>query len=182
MITDEHVPAKDGVSFGPFRLRLSERLLEKDGVPVQLSARALDILAALVERAGEVIGKKELIARVWSDATVDEGALRFHMSVLRKVLGDGQAGARYITTLSGRGYSFVSLVSRSTGPVPIAVEAPAAERAHHLPARLTRMVGRDETIQSVTRQLIADRFISIVGPGGIGKTAVAVSVGHMMLG
>src|SRR3954451_23560169 len=112
MTTDQHV--RDEVAFGPFRLRLSERLLEKDGAPVQLSPRALEILAALIERAGEPVGKKELIARVWSDATVDEGALPFHMSVLRKALGDGQAGARYITTLSGRGYSFVSPVSRST--------------------------------------------------------------------
>ena len=128
--------------------------------------------------------------RVWSDATVDEGALRFHMSMLRKALGDGQAGARYITTLSGRGYSFVAPVLRSRGQAPIQVEghvespveSPAVERAHHLPARLTRMVGRDETIAAITRQLMVDRFISVVGPGGIGKTAVAVSVGHAMLG
>src|SRR5690348_14201708 len=77
-------PAKDVISFGPFRLSPSARLLEKDGVPVQLGGRALDLLIALVEQAGEVVSKADLFAKVWANVTVDEGSLRFHIAALRK--------------------------------------------------------------------------------------------------
>src|SRR5215510_10818925 len=106
--------AKDGLSFGPFNLLVSERLLTKGGAPVELGGRALDILIALISRPNEVVSKKDLMARVWPDVTVDEGSLRFHMTGLRKALGDGKDGARYITTLAGRGYCFVAPVSRAS--------------------------------------------------------------------
>ena len=95
--------ASDGLSFGPFNLVASERLLTRGGVPVDLGARALDILIALISAPNEVVTKKDLMSRVWPDVTVEEGSLRFHMAGLRKALGDGQDGARYITTLAGRG-------------------------------------------------------------------------------
>src|SRR5882724_7252399 len=114
---------KDAMSFGPFSLVASERLLTKEGAPVELGARALDILIALVCRPNEVISKKDLMSRIWPDVTVEESSLRFHMSSLRKALGDGKDGARYITTIAGRGYCFVAPTSRTSGPregVPIA--------------------------------------------------------------
>src|SRR5262249_29947835 len=106
-------PSRDVLSFGPFRLAPGERLLTREGAPVELGARALDILIALVSRHNEVIGKKELLSHVWPDVTVGEDNLRVHMASLRKALGDGKDGARYITTLAGRGYCFVAPVSRS---------------------------------------------------------------------
>ena len=99
---------KDELSFGPFRLIVSERLLTRKGVPVELGARALDILIALVSTPNEVINKKNLMSRVWPDVVVEEGSLRFHMASLRKVLGDGQDGARFITTIPGRGSTTIS--------------------------------------------------------------------------
>src|SRR5580700_11916655 len=104
--------AKDVVSFGPFSLVASERLLTREGAAVELGARALDILIALVSRPNEVVGKKELLARVWPDVTVEENSLRFHIAGLRKALGDGKDGARYISTLAGRGYCFVASIKR----------------------------------------------------------------------
>src|SRR5215831_16956300 len=101
---------REGMSFGPYNLLARERLLTRDGAPVELGARAFDILIALVSRPNEVISKKELLSRVWSDVTVEESSLRFHMVSLRKALGDGKNGARYITTLAGRGYCFVARV------------------------------------------------------------------------
>src|SRR5215212_8772324 len=109
---------KDGLTFGPFKLLLSERLLTKEGVPVALGARALDLLIALISTPNEVVNKKDLMSRVWPDVTVEEGSLRFHMTGLRKALGDGKDGARYITTLAGRGYCFVAPVS--VAPTPAA--------------------------------------------------------------
>src|SRR5258708_21230101 len=105
---------KAGLWFGPFNLLVGERLLTKGGAPVELGARALDILTVLVSTPNEVVSKKELMARVWPDVRVEEGSLRFHMAGLRKALGDGLGGARYITTLAGRGYCFVAPVSRSS--------------------------------------------------------------------
>jgi DNA-binding winged helix-turn-helix (wHTH) protein len=98
------------VSFGPFCLFSAERQLKKGDEPLQLGGRALDTLIALVERAGEVVTQRELISRVWPDVTVEEANLRVHIANLRKALGDGYEGARYIVTVPGRGYSFVAPV------------------------------------------------------------------------
>src|SRR5258705_11502567 len=98
--------AQDLICFGPFRLSTTERLLERGGEPVQLGSRALDILIVLVERPAEVVSKKELIAKVWPDLVVDEGSLRYHILALRKALGQGRSGIRYVTNVSGAGYRF----------------------------------------------------------------------------
>lgn len=173
---------RDVLSFGPFSLVTSERLLTKDGVPVELGARTLDTLIALVSRPNEVVGKRELIARVWPDVIVEEGSLRFHIASLRQVLGDGQDGARYIATLAGRGYCFVAPVSRSIdrakGYATIAAPVPGA---NYLPGRLMRMVGRTEGAVLVSTELAASRFVTIVGSGGVGKTTLAVAVAHDLL-
>lgn len=171
----------DGLSFGPFNLLVKERLLTKGGVPVELGARALDILIVLTSTPNEIVSKKNLMSRVWPDVIVEEGSLRFHINGLRKALGDGQGDARYITTLPGRGYCFVAPVSRPDHP---RVEAPAiAGHFPHanLPNRLGRMVGRDEDVVRLSAQLNASRFVSIVGAGGVGKTTVAIAVGHHLI-
>lgn len=171
-------PVQDVFSFGPFRLAMGERLLTRDGAPVDLGARALDILAALVAHPNEPVGKRELMAEVWPDVTVEEGSLRFHIVALRKALGDGQDGARYITTLPGRGYCFVAPVVRSGGA---ANGAASFTGATFLPARLVRMVGREDSVRALSAQLVASRFVTIVGPGGVGKTTVAAAVAHDLL-
>jgi predicted ATPase/DNA-binding winged helix-turn-helix (wHTH) protein len=174
MIEDGSPPVRDVISFGPFRLIIAERLLEKDGTPLHIGGRALDLLIVLVEHAGKVVGKQELVSRIWPDVIVDESSLRFHMAALRKALGDGQAGARYLSTSTGRGYSFVASISRSEPTRAVTVQAD--DRPRRLPARLMRMVGRDEIIDTIWTQLNARRFVSIVGTGGIGKTTVAAAV------
>src|ERR1700740_3571878 len=173
---------KDVLSFGPFSLFAAERLLKKGGEPVPLGGRALDILIALAERAGEVVTRKELISTVWPDVSVEEANLRFQLAALRKALGDGRDGARYISNISGRGYCFVAPVTRLTTASRVPVTAIAAtERVQGLPPRPARMVGRDDTVRSLAQQLQMWRFVSIVGPGGIGKTTVAISVAHRLI-
>jgi predicted ATPase/DNA-binding winged helix-turn-helix (wHTH) protein len=172
--------SQDVICFGPFRLSTTERLLEKGGEPVQLGSRALDILIALVERPAEVVSKKELIARVWPDLVVDEGSLRFHILALRKALGQGRSSTRYVTNVSGRGYCFVAPISRAASP-PALLSNSLAHSPVGLPLSPTRMVGRDETVQLISEELTARRFLTIVGPGGIGKTTVAIAVSRSML-
>ena len=97
-------------AFGPFRLSPSQRLLLESERPVRLGSRALDMLTLLVEHAGAVVGKAELMSRVWPTNVVEEAALRVHMAALRKILGDGRPDRRFIATVPQRGYSFVAPV------------------------------------------------------------------------
>ena len=173
---------KDAFSFGPFSLFAAERLLKKADEPIPLGGRALDVLIALVERAGEVVTHKELISGVWPDLTVEDANLRAHIAVLRKALGDGRDGARYVTNISGRGYCFVAPVTRSSARQTVPVTGiTTTERVQNLPPRLTRMVGRDDTVRALAQQVRVWRFVSIVGPGGVGKTTVAISVAHTLV-
>src|SRR5258708_31128998 len=145
------------IAFGHFRLRAAERLLERGGVRLKLGSRALDILIALVERAPEVVGKRELLARVWPGLVVDEGSLRFHIAALRKVLGDGQSGVRYVINAAGRGYCSAAPILRpGTGPAP--AESLRAERI--APLRHHRHDG--EAIAALP-EAIAHDFNNIIG-------------------
>ena len=104
-------------SFGPFRLFPCQRLLLEGNRKIQIGSRAFDILTTLVERAGEVVGKDELIARVWPKVFVDDSNLKSQVSALRRALGESHTGRCYIVTIPGRGYNFVAPVSLAEGPV-----------------------------------------------------------------
>src|SRR5271168_1068938 len=164
----------DVLSFGPFGLFPAERLLKKADKPIALGGRALDILIALVERAGEVVTNKELISAVWPDVVVEKGNLRFQMTTLRKTLGDGQAGARYISNVAGRGYCFVGTMLEARAPTSTPITIPPPGRVQTIPAPDPRMVGRAEVVRGLAAQLPVRRCITLVGPGGIGKTTVAL--------
>lgn len=178
----DHDPghADEVLCFGAFRFFPRTRLLELSGAPLPLGGRALDILAVLLARAGEVVSQRELVSQVWPGLTVDPSNLRVHLVALRKALGDGRGGARYIATVAGRGYCFVGQVARETA-ARATVDHAASIPPHGLPARLTRMIGREDSVQAVTALLMSQRFVTIAGPGGIGKTTVAVAAGHRLL-
>ncbi len=183
-VTDDfHAVTMNGqeISFGPFRLLADQRLLLEGDRPVRLGSRAFDILVALVERPGEVLGKEQLIARAWPQTFVEEANLKIQVSALRRALGDGQGGNRYVLTVPGRGYNFVAPVRReetlraaSAPPVPSATP-------HNLPFAVTRMIGRDDAVAALVARLSRERLVTIVGAGGIGKTTVALAVAERMM-
>src|SRR6516162_11054225 len=107
------------ISFGRFRLDLGQRELRRNGEPVRLHGRALDILCALAAAKGEVVGKDELMNRLWPGRIVEEGNVHVHVSALRKALDDHGEGHSYVVTVPGRGYRLAGL----TGSPPAAVSA-----------------------------------------------------------
>ena len=184
----------EAVEFGPFRLHVAARLLQRNGAAVDLGSRSLDLLIALVERPGEVLSRRELIAHAWPGLVVDEANLRVNIASLRKCLGEGKDGARYIVNLPGRGYSFVAPVTRARiesscreleatrfSEPRCGGEPPVSASGHSLPERFGRLVGRDASVHALVELLAQRRFVSIIGPGGMGKTTVAICVAHAML-
>jgi predicted ATPase/DNA-binding winged helix-turn-helix (wHTH) protein len=166
------------ISFGPYRLFPARRQLLEGDKPVRLGSRALDMLIALVEHPGEVVGREELMARVWPNTHIDQGNLKFQISALRRTLGGGN---RYLLNVPGRGYSFVAPVARADEAGTTAPEPPQTENAHNLPALLTRLIGRDDTITRLADQLLRQRLLIIVGAGGIGKTSVGLAVAEQLI-
>jgi DNA-binding winged helix-turn-helix (wHTH) protein len=162
--------------FGPFELSSGQRVLRRDGVALPLGSRALDILVYLAERPGEVIPKKELIDHVWSGVFVEEGSLRVHIAAIRKALRDGQFGNRYITNIQGRGYSFVGTVVRLEDGKDGGSNSP--NFGGRLPARPLMLIGREAVVSDVRNWIRQGRFVTLVGPSGIGRTTVAVAAGH----
>jgi DNA-binding winged helix-turn-helix (wHTH) protein len=118
-------------SFGQFQLLPSQRLLLEGTKRVHIGSRAFDILSTLVERAGDVVGKDELIARVWPKVFVDESNLKTQVSALRRALGEARTGRCYIVTIPGRGYSFVAPVSIAEGPVLVGSNPRQAREHDH---------------------------------------------------
>ena len=170
------------IAFGPFRLFPAERRLERDGSPVRLGGRALDLLIALVDHAGEIVPNRALLASVWPDVSVEESSLRFHIKNLRKALGDTQAGTRYVTNVPGRGYCFTAQVDRMeradnprSGGIPV-------DARSNLPARATGIVGRSDSMETISRDLSRRRIVTITGPAGIGKTSLAIATAATLSG
>jgi predicted ATPase/DNA-binding winged helix-turn-helix (wHTH) protein len=173
-MSKDYVPIN--LHFGPFELSSMQRVLRRDGVAVSLGSRALDVLIYLARRPGEVVSKQELINHVWSGVTVEEGSIRVHVAAIRKALGDGQFGNRYIANIKGRGYSFVGTVVPLAGG-PESRNNGTRLRAR-LPARPITMIGRDSIVSEVSDKLQNERFVTLLGPGGIGKTTIAMAVGR----
>ncbi len=161
------------ISFGPFLVYRASRLIERDGEAIPLGGRAFDILACLLENAGQVVDKAELLRRVWPNNIVEEGSLRFQINALRKALGEG----RYIANVAGQGYTFVANVSRRSRKPPADT---ALRTARPLPPRPRRLIGRAQVLETLAQQLLEHRFVTIVGAGGVGKTSVAIALAHAL--
>jgi predicted ATPase/DNA-binding winged helix-turn-helix (wHTH) protein len=177
--------------FGRFRLVLHSRELLVDGAPVSIGNRAIDVLIALIDACGELVTKDELLSRVWPNTTVEENNLQFQISTLRKALG---VDRDFIKTVCGRGYRFVAEITverraarpydasnaadPSSAQVVQLVDLPAPGA---LPAPRSELVGRDAQLTDVAALVGANRLVTLVGAGGIGKTRLAVELARRLL-
>jgi predicted ATPase/DNA-binding winged helix-turn-helix (wHTH) protein len=185
---------KHTFSFGPFRLSPRERTLRKDGTVVPLGARAFDMLVAMVRRTGTVLTPEELMAIAWPGVIVVESNVRVQVANLRRTLGCGRDGARYIANVAGRGYSFVEPVRRLDSVEhlsPTSAEADAAPPRAYVdgakqaagslaafPAPLEGAIGRDACIAELAEVVNERRLVTVVGAAGAGKTTLATLVAH----
>jgi len=155
--------------FDRFELHAGERQLLKGGVPLPLRPQTFDVLVVLLDRAGHLVTKRELLQRVWGRIVVEENTLQAHVSALRKVLGPAA-----ISTVSGHGYRFALDVTthapRLDGPQG------AAPNRHNLPLPLTRFIGRERMIADIRQHLSSVRLLTLTGAGGCGKTRLALEV------
>jgi predicted ATPase/DNA-binding winged helix-turn-helix (wHTH) protein len=181
MSGDETTQATSGaaplaIAFGPFCYEPTRRVISDGRGAVRVGSRALHLLEVLLEQPGRLYSRDELVARVWPRTVVEETSLRVHISALRKVLGDGVGGARYIANVPGRGYAFVAQTRAASVPGngPPAAERPVS--VPMLPPRLAHPIGREHVIAQIAGLLARERLVSVVGAGGMGKTTVALAV------
>lgn len=158
----------DRIRVGAFELLPRERQLRLDGNPVELGARAFDLLLVLVANAGRLVSKGTLLERVWPRLVVDENNLPAQIASLRRVLG---AGA--IRTIPKFGYR-LDLAVEVPGGEAAAPPPPSPQRyVHHW---LGALVGRDDELRAVQEALEQTCLLTIVGAAGIGKTRLAQEV------
>jgi predicted ATPase/DNA-binding winged helix-turn-helix (wHTH) protein len=169
------------ICFGSFQLLPEQRLLLEGDKPLRVGSRALELLIVLVERPGELVSKEELMARVWPNTFVEAANLTVHVAALRRTLGDGRDGNRFLINIPGRGYRFVAPIKFTEVLTPSPLQSDGVKAVHNLPAAVDRLIGREEIVSGLSAQLSRDRCLTIVGPGGIGKTSVALAAARELI-
>jgi predicted ATPase/DNA-binding winged helix-turn-helix (wHTH) protein len=166
-----------------WEIDLARRELRSRGVPVPLGSRAFEILEILVQSAGELVGKYELMGRVWQGAIVEENTLQFHISAIRKTLAADRA---LLKTVSGRGYRLLGTWTIRQGSKPVhTVELglegrPEQASRHNLPVATSALIGRATARQHLLDVISAYRLVTLTGPGGIGKSVLGLDVARAL--
>lgn len=184
-----------GYQFGAFTAHPGQRALLRDGVAVEIGSRALDVLFALLRLRDGVATKTALMEAVWPGRVVEENNLTTQIATLRRILGDGQEGGRFINTLPGRGYRWVCptlvLEGQADASVPDAAECaravpPAAASGgigerHNLPLPSSSFIGRADELAALPGRIASRPLLTLTGAGGVGKTRLALQLASQML-
>ena len=169
-------------AFGRFRVVPHRRELLADGQPTRLGGRAFDVLMALIEARGAVLGKDALMARVWPDRVVEDNNLQSQIVALRKALGPERG---LIRTVSGRGYQFTAEISTAPASlekgVTSGVAAPAILSPTNLPAPVSELIGRGDELRELLSLTHAHRLVTLTGAGGIGKTRLSLAAARRLV-
>ena len=168
--------------FGAWEIDLTRREMRLNGVPTDIGGRAFEIVEALVQSAGELIDKYDLMNRVWPGAVVEENTLQAQISALRKVLGPDRG---LLKTIAGRGYRLLGdwIIQRedfaATG-MPTA--EPVRSYVTNLTAPPSALIGRKVAETQLLQLLSTYRMVTMTGPGGIGKSVLAQAVARNLFG
>ena len=182
MVRHSDVPAS--IEFGHFSIFPHRRQLLADGRPIPVGTRAFDVLLALIEASGAVVGKEELLRRVWQGRIVDENRLAGEIATLRKAFG---ADRELIRTVTGRGYQFtgeICLRSAGAGGEPeTATDSGEGPRPlTNLPEPVSELIGRGFELSEVINLVTTHRLVTLIGAGGVGKTRLGLEVARHLLG
>lgn len=166
------------IAFDEFELDIPGFELRCDGTPVSMEPQVFEVLKVLVENAGTIVTKDEILDTVWPERYVTEAALNSRVMAARKAIGDSGKDQKYIKTIHGRGYRFVGQV-REAAPAAHPVQAiPTVTMrvaAVGGPVASTSFVGRESELEQLAELANGGcRMLSIIGPGGIGKTRMAM--------
>ena len=164
--------APTAYSIGPFRLDPGLHALTRLGVPEPLGPRAVAVLAAIVARAPEPVLKDTIIDDAWPGLVVEENNLTVQIAAIRRTLAQVPGGDRWVETIARRGYRFVGPVIALRGSV-----APDTQALGNVPLALTSFIGRERELVELKTLLATNRLLTLVGPGGIGKTRLAMQLG-----
>ncbi|MGY8707399.1 winged helix-turn-helix domain-containing protein [Bradyrhizobium sp. 18BD] len=163
-------------SFGRWLIDCQRRELRYDNTTVPIGSRAFEILEKLVGSAGLLVTKDDLIGSIWSGLTVEDNTLQVHISAVRKALGEDR---NLLKTVSGRGYTLAGAWRRGLldhpAAAPVTVPADAAFSSN-LPSFRAPLIGREDCLSQLAELLSAYRAVTLVGPGGIGKTKLAIEL------
>src|SRR5579859_3598925 len=164
---------------GAWEIDCGRRELRSRGTAVPIGSRAFEIIEALVQSPGELVSKNALMARVWSQAIVEENTLQVHISAIRKALG---ADRGMLKTVAGRGYRLQgSWTARQESPPPPAdALQPTQPFRTNVSVAASALIGREAAVQELRDLLSAYRTVTLVGPGGIGKTVLALEVARRL--
>jgi len=168
---DKASSADSVYEFGPFRLDADTMVLTRSGVPEPLGARAVAVLRALLAMPQQTVSKEAIFTAAWPGLVVEESNLSVQISAIRHVLATAPGGDRWIETLARRGYRFRGPVVELRNGIPLRL-APQS----NVPQSLTSFVGRARERVEFKRLLAKRRLLTIVGPGGIGKTRLASEI------
>jgi predicted ATPase/DNA-binding winged helix-turn-helix (wHTH) protein len=168
---------------GPWEIDFCKRELRSGGTPVPVGGRAFEIVETLVRAAGELVTKDEIMRRVWPGATVEENTLQVHISAIRKALGPDRA---MLKTASGRGYRLLGrwLVRENADSPDVPTSSfgiPSPPRSTNLPQATSNLIGRTTAVRELRDLLSAYRIVTLTGPGGIGKTVLALKVSRCLV-
>ncbi|MGY4409367.1 DNA-binding winged helix-turn-helix (wHTH) protein [Bradyrhizobium sp. LB7.1] len=169
-------PTDRTYSFGHWLIDCQRRELRYDNVAVPIGSRAFEILEKLVGSVGLLVTKDDLIGSVWSGLTVEDNTLQVHISAVRKAFGEDR---NLLKTISGRGYSLAGtwrsghLDHAAATPVAVPADAPFSS---NLPSIRAPLIGREDCLSQLADVSSAFRAVTLVGPGGIGKTKLAIEL------
>lgn len=169
------MPPPTAYRFGRFVLIPAQRQLLAEGQPALRGGRAIELLQALVERRDRTVSKGELLDLVWPDDDVEEGNLAVQVNALRKGLG-----RHAIATVPKRGYRFVAPLDDD--PSPSSLPAAGVPSPAGPPAPASSLIGRDEALSELIDRVAAHPLVTVTGPGGVGKTRLALAVAQALVG